>query len=336
MRPPRGVSTSSVGRDLIVYRPFSNSDLPGLVDIWRGQALNPGLAQPMSLAFFEASVLSKTYFDREGLIVAVDDGTPVAFVHASFGPTDCETQLSPLLGAINLLLVRADYARRGIGRTLLNLAEAYLRARGAQVLYCGGIRPLNAFYVGLYGGSELPGILESDAPLQRLAEAAGYRPIDHVVVLQRPLSGFRPPVDRRMQQIRRTYALRTVNDPPSNTWWQACTYGGFDCVRYELVAAGQESPAATLTAWHMESFSSARGVRSAGLLDLEVAPPLRRQGLALFLVGEALKHLAEQGVSIVEVQTMQANVAAQGLYKKLGFAQVNLGTIYRKDEAAPP
>lgn len=288
----------------------------------------------MSLACFEASVLSKTYFDREGLIVAAEDDVPVAFVHASFGPDDCETQLSPLLGVINLLLVRTDYARRGIGRTLLHLAETYLRSRGAQVLYCGGIRPLNAFYVGLYGGSELPGILDSDGPLQRLAEAAGYRAIDRVVVLQKPLAGFRPPIDRRLQQIRRNYTLRTLSDPPANTWWQACTYGAFDCVRYELVAAGQEAPAATLTAWHMEGFSSARGVRTAGLLDLEVAPPLRRQGLALFLVGEALKDLAQQSVNLVEVQTMQANEAALALYRKLGFAQANLGTVYRKDETA--
>ena len=41
----------------------------------------------MSLSLVEAAVFSKPYFDRQGVIVAVDEGRVVGFAHAGFGPT---------------------------------------------------------------------------------------------------------------------------------------------------------------------------------------------------------------------------------------------------------
>ena len=46
------------------------------------------------------------------------------------------------------------------------------------MIYAGGIRPLNGFYLGLYGGSELPGILASDPVLNDRPLRNGYREID--------------------------------------------------------------------------------------------------------------------------------------------------------------
>ena len=73
---------------MIGYRIFRNSDPPHLADIWRTHAGRRGLMQPMTAALLEELVLSKPYFDPQGLIVATDGNHPVGFAHAAFGPTE--------------------------------------------------------------------------------------------------------------------------------------------------------------------------------------------------------------------------------------------------------
>ncbi|MGC3970842.1 MAG: GNAT family N-acetyltransferase [Pirellulales bacterium] len=316
----------------IVYRTFRNSDPPHLVDIWRSQPPERALAQPMSLEIFDQLILAKQYFDPRGLIVACDDDLPVGFAHAAFGPNDAGGDISTTMGVTHLVMTRAHYQRRGIGRELLARAEAYLRERGAGVLYAGGVGDLNGFYLGMYGGSELPGVLESSQPAQQLFRSAGYREIDRVVVLHRETSTFRPPVDRRLMQWRRAATLRLTNDPPPRNWWEASTYGDFAQVRFEVdVRQPAVESAAGLTFWMMETHSSAWGVQTAGLIDLAVKPALQRQGLAMFLIGEAILQLRNYGVSLVETQTMVHNTAAVALYKKLGFTEVDHGSVLRKE-----
>ena len=159
----------------IGYRPFRNADPSALAEIWRSQPPERGLVQPMSADLFEHMVLSKPYFENQGLIVAVEGQRPVGFVHAAFGPSDDGQRLSTQLGVTCLVMVRLDYQRKGIGAELLARGEAYLRGRGAHVLYAGSIQPLNGFYLGLYGGSELPGVLDSAPRAQYLFKSQGYR-----------------------------------------------------------------------------------------------------------------------------------------------------------------
>jgi GNAT superfamily N-acetyltransferase len=316
---------------LIHYRTFRNQDLPALAEIWRSQAPERALMQPMSADLFESHVLSKPYFDSRGLIVALDDGVPVGFAHAGFGPNSDETGLSTQLGVTCLVLVRPNYHRRGIGGELLKRAEEYLRLRGAEVLYGGGIRPLNPFYLGLYGGSELPGVLISDAAARRLYESSGYVEIDRTIVLHRELGGFRPPVDRQQMQIRRRYNVHEVPDPRLRTWWEACTYGGFELTRFNLVQQDSGPSVATTLLWSMGPLATSWGVHAAGLIEVEVDPALRRQGLATFLLAEVFRRLQiVQNTSLIEAQTMCHNTAALAMYRKLGFSEVDQGIVYRK------
>ena len=90
--------------------------------------------------------------------MALRDGTPVGFVHAGFGPNDEGTALSTDIGTTYLLMLARMAPNDPRWPTNCSPArEAYLRERGAKVIYAGGIRPLNGFYLGLYGGSELAG-----------------------------------------------------------------------------------------------------------------------------------------------------------------------------------
>ena len=85
------------------------------------------------------------------------------------------------------------------------------------MLYAGGIRPLNAFYLGLYGGSELAGVLDSEPKAQHLFKSLGYREIDRSLALHRSLAGFRPSIDRQQMQIRRRCAMVAAEYRPARS-----------------------------------------------------------------------------------------------------------------------
>jgi ribosomal protein S18 acetylase RimI-like enzyme len=312
---------------LICFRSFRNSDPPGIADVWRRQPPQRGLVQPMLPTLFERHVLSKLYFDREGLIVAESEGRIVGFAHAGFGPTDDFSDISTELGTTAMLMTVAS--DDGLADELLARSEERLRSRGAKVLYAGGIWPLNPFYLGLYGGSEAPGILTSSRSLVEIFTRAGYEEIDRVLVFQRELAGFRSPVDRQQIQWRRNCQIEAELDPPPANWWEACQWAQSDRYRFSLRLRGGPV-CGTAVYWDMEPLASSWGVHAAGLIQFEVDAGQRRQGLGTFLVAESMRQMHEQGATLVETQTMQSNTAAVGLYKKLGFKEVDQGLVLRK------
>jgi ribosomal protein S18 acetylase RimI-like enzyme len=315
---------------VIHFRPFRNSDPPLLAEVWRSQPSQRGLMQPMSPALFEQFVLSKSIFEPQGLILATNEDKVLGFVHAGFGANADETGLSTTRGVTSMLMIRAPEATSSLAAELLEQGENYLRSRGAAELYAGGIRPLDPFYLGLYGGSELSGILESDTQHVQLVSAEGYEEAERTLVLERDLASFRPAVDRGQMQLRRRTSLQVLVDPPTKTWWEACTFGEFDRTRFELQSRDACTTVASVTFWNIQPLSATWGVNAAGLIDLEVAPAERRQGVATYLLGEAFRHLSAQGLALVEVQVREGNESGLGLFEKLGFEQVDRAVSFRK------
>lgn len=312
------------------YRTFRNFDPPALAEIWRSQAGQPGVMQPVSVDLFEQFIFGKLYFDCEGLTLAFDDERPVGFAHAAFGPNAAHDGIATDSGTTCLVMVRPDCARGEVAEGLLARCEAYLRRRGAKVLYGGAARPLDPFYTGLYGGSGLPGVLDSDTVARDLYRSQGYDPVDRTVLLRRWLDEFRPLVDRRQVQFRRRMSVEMKMDPPARSWWEACTTGDFDLSRFELTERGGDRVLASATYRGMEPTSGSGPGRVVGLLDLEVDSEYRRQGFATFLLGESLRQYARRGVAGVEALVIEANRSGVGLFEKLGLEQVEQGTVFRK------
>ncbi len=201
-------------------------------------------------------MLSKPYFDNEGLLVALDGGNLLGFAHSGFGPNQDETALAMAQGVTCLVMLRPD-ADRPIGSELLSRAEAYLRSRGATTLCGGASFPLSPFYYGLYGGSEPSGVLSSDPRMQAIFLEAGYHPQHVSVVLRRDLAQFRPAVDRQQMQIRRHNTFQVVTDPPTSTWWEACMFEPFDRTLCLLTPRGGGPPGARVFFWNMETMVGA-------------------------------------------------------------------------------
>ncbi len=317
---------------MIEYRCFRNGDPPRLADVWRSTDLGPCGFQPMTSAWLESSVFSKPYFDREGLIVAFDGDRTVGFAHAAFGPTADHSGIDTSIGTTMLVVVPPHDHHAAIGDGLLARCEAYLRQRGATTIMGGASQELGGFYLGLYGGSDLPGILDSSPGMKAVFQRAGYLEAARIAVMRRPLAGFRPPVGRSQLAIRRMTTVRAIDEPARRNWWEAATTTGIALRRYELRDEA-EVLIASADFWDLRPQATAWGVQATGLLRVDVEGGRRRQGLASFLLAESLHDQAQEGVGLAEVHLSEVNEAAIKLFFKLGFEPTGHGTLYRKGES---
>lgn len=276
-------------------------------------------------------MFSKAHFDRRGLIVASKDGLPVGFVHAGFGPNDEGTGLDMSMGTTHLLMIRSGYEDEVLVDALLEASEEYLRAAGASVIYAGGVKPLNSFYLGLYGGSEIPGVLESNGLLREACLRRGYTECGQICILQCDLVRFHPPVSRKVRQLGRQTRFEETVDPLSCNWWEACVWGSQQRDRFRLYDKSSGKVIASASFWDVQPLSACWGICTAGMFDLQVDLGWRRQGCASYLLGEAFRLLRRRGVATIEAQTMATNQAALGLYENLGFIEVDHGFVFRKN-----
>lgn len=286
--------------------------------------------QPMTPAILEQMVLGKPYFDREGLIVAVDDERPVGFAHAGFGVDATGAALSTQIGSTCMLMVGHHGEQAWIARELLAASETYLRARGASVLQGGCCFPVDPFYLGLYGGSQLSGVHASDTRLCELFRGAGYSITSTRRVLQRPLAGFRPPVDRAQMQSRRTHVVQATPDPRSESWWEACTTGQTERARIDVRPRSGGGPGGSVVLWDLQPIAMSWGVRARGIVDVKFSTPEVNVELAVFLLAEALRHAQSEGATLAELHVACDDPLAESVYAKLGFSEVDRVFLFRR------
>lgn len=320
---------------LITYRPFLNTDIPLITEIWRSHQPLRGLVQSMSAALFEQHVLNKPYFDRHGLIIALDQDLPVGFVHVGFGANESLSDLDREQAVISMLMVSKSSApvtadRKSIAEKLVEQGEQYAVRSQSKSIRGGGSYPVNPFYLGIYGGSRLPGILREDEFTSEVFRGLGYETIGECGIWQIELSRFRSVMNREQMKIRRKYNIRAEFDPPPRHWWEACTLGHAERMKFELIERSSDSKCGEVTFWDMQPLSSHWGVHAAGMIDILISPAHRRGGLATFLISEALRQLKDHGSTVAEVQFSLDDQAISGLFEKLGFQKIDHGVSYCK------
>jgi ribosomal protein S18 acetylase RimI-like enzyme len=302
------------------------------MDVWNQALKGRGAAGLTHASLLEQHVFAKPYFDPAGLIVALDDGGRAAgFAHGGFGPTDDGTGLSPAAGVVAMIAVAPAHQRQGVGAELLRRCEDYLHGRGARALYGGSSAMRNPFYWGLYGGSESPGVLASDAPAAGFLERHGYRPGAAYPVLQRRLAGAANVIDGRFPALRRRFEMRVGPRRGTAGWWREAVLGPLELIDFHLEEKVTGQAVARASVWDMEGFSRTWNEPALGLVELEVRPDLRRQGVARFLLAQLFRYVQDQYFSLIEVQLSETDTASVRLFRSVGFAQVDTARAYRKE-----
>lgn len=315
--------------DGVNIRCFRNADVPALVNLWNLAMGGRRCAYPLRVEALERLVLSKLYFDPQGLLVAEKDGLPVGLVHAGFGPNGSMDGLDRQAGVISMLMVAPGHRRRGIGTSLMRAAHRYLAAQAARVVYAGGMWPLIPFYVGLYGGSEMAGIPDSETAMHALVSKLGYQPIDEAVVLHRRLDGPTNVQDVRFRDHRRELQVEITSEFHDRTWWYRQVFGCLGGEQVYLVRRDTGAVVARAAYWDMTEYGGVYAGPATGLIGVFVEPDRRQRGIGKYLLSKVLDRLNELLVSLVEVQTMRYNTAALGLYTGMGFREVGRGIAYR-------
>ncbi len=319
---------------MIRYRPFLNCDPPGISEVWCAQPPQRGLMQPMTSAVLDQLVLSKPYFDRDGLIVAEQDGKPIGFAHAGFRASEDGSGLNFEQGATCMVMVAPGEHRGGVGQELLAQCEEYLVQRGAKTLFGGDVDSMAAFYFGLYGGCRASGVLQTDARQTRIFLQAGYSEHQRTRVLHRDLAGYRPVLNREIMQLRRQCQIQRAGDVVAANWWEACSLGQIDQVRFELAARHGDECLGQVSFWDIEPLASSWGVHAMGMLQFEVNNNEQRASLATFLLGEAIRELQSFGVTLVEVHADEEDEELVSVCANLGFQQVDTGIQFERPKSA--
>lgn len=314
---------------MIQIRPFLNSDPPGIIAVWNAQHEAKHLARQMKVSTLEHFVLAKPYFDREGMLLAVDDGRTVGFVHAGFGPNPAHSEIDQAMGIICTVQVKPEFESPELHSQLLQAAESYLKSRGAQRILGGPVSPYACFYHGLSAMGESAGVLDEDRALQAAYRAAGYTEFTRNMVLHRDLTAFRPPFDRKQRTLQRNYEVTVDLETDLSDWWELCRYGPLP--RCGFLAVDRTSRATVgRVIWWDQAFTGAALQSTVSFTRLEVPEEIRRLGLGTLLMNEAMKQLKSSGAFYASAQVDETNQIAIAFFQSLGFKEITRGTTFIK------
>jgi GNAT superfamily N-acetyltransferase len=315
---------------LIRYRPFQNWDPPALAEIWRSQPPIRGRIQTVTPPLLEKYVFAKPWFDRHGLIVACDGARPIGFVHAGFATSDDQRDIDPAQGTICQVMVAPHEQRGVIAVELLNAGEDYLRRRGARQIYAGSQYPLNPFYLGLYGSSDVPGVLATDTMLVELLRGSGYTPKIRRTLWRRTLAGLKPPIDRQWMQVRRKFTASALLEAHPDNWWDACVWAHHDWTRCNLTLPNGSERVISALLWDIEPLAMSWGVQTAGLIWIDDTPEAREEGLTLFLLSETMRQYQAAGYAAFEAQAAADDASLASIFTRLGLAQYDEAALWAK------
>lgn len=315
---------------MIEYRRFRNSDPPHIRRLWRAAGLGRGAATELDADSLETVVFAQPYFDRNGLILAADGDNIVGFIHAGFGPTADEQSLSRDDGTIHVVIVAPSHRRQGIGRELVRQAEAYLHANGSKALFAGPAAPRDAFYFGIYGGSQPAGFLESDPLARPFFTALGYVPHQRQLIYQRSLEEKGDPVGLRLMSVRRATKLGAIPHETASTWWSTTRMGRLDSLTLSLMPKAGGAALAEVMVVGLDHYMASWRQRAIGLIDLHVPEAHRRKGYAQALLVEVCRRVKTDLITLVESHVEEGNEAGIKTLKSAGFQQVDAGVVYHR------
>jgi ribosomal protein S18 acetylase RimI-like enzyme len=320
----------------MLYRSFRNSDPPELMKVWNESLVGRGAFILHNASSLEKWITSKTYFEPDDFLIAIDDETKsiAGFTLSGFGPTE-DRQAQEPSGVICAVLVRPAFRRRGIGRTLLQMTRERLIQRGAQIVVVGSQRPYNPYLFGLYGGANSPGVLESDTLADPFLQACGYQKYESHRVYQRKLEQPLAFADGRFVGLRRRFEIEEHFPTTSQSWWEECIWGTLEPTEYRIIDKMTRNPVGRLVNWDLDGFSERWAKPATGIFDVEIRAHVRRQGLAKFLLANVLKLLQDKFYTVAELQVWGDDPAGIGICESLGFDLVDTGYRYREATSLP-
>ena len=294
-----------------------------------------GVAAGLTVDAFEYFVFAQPYFDKHGVVLALDGDRLVGYAHATKAVNDDESGLSESRGSVIALLVHPDFRRKGIGTELIRRASRYLQDEGVQTVRLGPDNLTNGFYMGMYGGAQPNGFLEADGSMHPFAQSMGMEPAQRFRSYQRDLNRkTREPMSMKLIANRRNTVLQAVDPSSGASWWWLTRYGRLDAVQFNLLDKRTNEALASCELFGLDLYIPKWGQRAAGLGQISVPDQHRGNDYELSLVLEMGKYLKDQLVTIIDVSIDECETETVTLLESVGFEQYDTGTVFAKPAAA--
>ena len=181
------------------YRTYKETMLPQMVQLWKEEAVRIRYKAYDSPEEWKAELLDKADFDPEGCILAFTDSGSLAGFAAAISQKEFlpgqNRDNTP--GYIFLLVVKEEYEGRGVGSSLLERVEAFLKGQGKHEIRISHKCPIKmSWYIDREGHehNKAPGI-RTDSRGYVFFQRRGYELVQKEVSYYLQLEKFYIPAD---------------------------------------------------------------------------------------------------------------------------------------------
>jgi hypothetical protein len=313
-------------------RSFLNTDTPQLSKLWLDHHSAFHSNSTCSVGVWDQCVLSKPFFDRDYLALAVtNDNRALGFIHFGFASNLTGDRASDANTILHGICISQSKDEDNIAAGLLQHAEDTLKLRGATHITALGTTERSAFYLGIGDGDNLMGVVARDARTQRWLAHAGFLPTRPMECWELDLSSFRPPMDRLQIGIRRTCTVGRLLDEDSNQWWLSSVLGHCEQVRFNLVLRSPPKVENEIMFWYPDSTISEIDSSVVRLWLPAVPASEEARERFIYLMAESLRQLQQERKYAVRTYASAAQQPTITLLLRLGFRSTEHGMVFTKN-----
>ncbi len=320
---------------MLRFRSFHNFDPPALANIWAEQSRFGVPCLEVTPGILERHVFGKIFFQREGLVVALQGSEPVGFAHAGFGPSQGGVGLDVSVGVICVVAITPAEARKEVAEGLIRFSEEYLRGSGARQIFVGGAPFVEPFWVGICPGARLPGIPEGYPLVHEILKDLGYAAVQRRRTFHICLQKCCPPIRPEFLRIQISHGVSSVGEAEPVSWWELATLASFQLEGFELRERRSSRPVARLRMVYHDSPGGRAVARCVSVWDISEMPAsLGKEGEA-FMIAQVANELTRRGIEELAMQcqmpiSQEETAGKMPEYEWLGFQPCHSGIIYSK------
>jgi RimJ/RimL family protein N-acetyltransferase len=294
----------------MTIKTFSPRYLDQMVRLYNLQVRDLPHAAPLTPRLFQKLVAGKSYFDPNGLFLAVDRGMVTGWVHACLAGKTEAYHKDPLKMSAQVRMLVFKPGQLKTGRLLVEEATRWLK-RGRQpellAMHCKNGYP---FYRGLWYGGE-PMIPATLPHLQVAFETTGYK-LEYEGIYMACTMRSCPKLHKPWTSCEFRETDTVMKHGPMRESWT-----GFTPRTIEAYVKGE--PVGSIGWVMIPQVKAKLGAPLVNIWGMGVNGKYQRMNIATSMVSRVLRHGYKLGARFSSVSTQLWNTPAQATYAKLGY-----------------
>jgi GNAT superfamily N-acetyltransferase len=288
---------------------YDRNHLEGMTALYNAETAYEPHVAPLDPERFITLVEKKAAFDPAGLLVAIENGEVVGWIHACVA-AGSEGGHDPHKPVPRIRMLIFPATRLQVGSALVSEATAGLMTAGHNEIEALHARTGYPFYRGLWYGGEPMGPVRMPH-VQMALEVNGYRNTQESIFMTAEMSSPPQEIPADVPVAFVEAAAEMKHEPMRESWI------GFEP---RVTRARLDGEDVGNIAWVVEPYVADRlGAPAMNIWGLGVREAHRRKGIAAALIARAMARSYAQGARSASVSTQLWNAPAHATYAKMGF-----------------